>query len=182
MSAAPLKTPDGQGCRSARSSTPPCSASSPTCRSCTRSSPPSSPPAVRARRAPRPAPRCRVAARSRSSRRAPATPVRAPPVSPHFSGGGVALGPKPRKYDQKTPKKMVKARPALGAQRPCRRGQGLVVDDWGFDTPKTKAAKAALAALGIDGKALVVVDPDDTNTDLELPQPPGSPAHRTRPS
>jgi large subunit ribosomal protein L4 len=28
--------------------------------------------------------------------------------SPHFSGGGVALGPKPRKYNQKTPKKMVK--------------------------------------------------------------------------
>ncbi|MFM7044835.1 MAG: 50S ribosomal protein L4, partial [Ilumatobacteraceae bacterium] len=26
--------------------------------------------------------------------------------APHFSGGGVALGPKPRKYDQKTPKKM----------------------------------------------------------------------------
>ena len=28
--------------------------------------------------------------------------------SPHFSGGGVALGPKPRKYTQKTPKKMIK--------------------------------------------------------------------------
>ena len=28
--------------------------------------------------------------------------------APHFSGGGVALGPKPRKYDQKTPKKMIK--------------------------------------------------------------------------
>jgi large subunit ribosomal protein L4 len=24
--------------------------------------------------------------------------------APHFTGGGVALGPKPRKYDQKTPK------------------------------------------------------------------------------
>ena len=28
--------------------------------------------------------------------------------APHFSGGGVALGPKPHKYDQKTPKKMIK--------------------------------------------------------------------------
>jgi large subunit ribosomal protein L4 len=30
--------------------------------------------------------------------------------------------------------------------------------------PKTKSAKAALAALGIDGKALVVVNPNDANT------------------
>src|SRR3954453_3523342 len=27
--------------------------------------------------------------------------------APQWAGGGVALGPKPRKYDQKTPKKMV---------------------------------------------------------------------------
>src|SRR5437016_1329952 len=27
--------------------------------------------------------------------------------APHYSGGGVALGPKPRSYRQKTPKKMV---------------------------------------------------------------------------
>jgi large subunit ribosomal protein L4 len=27
--------------------------------------------------------------------------------APHFSGGGVALGPKPRKYSQRTPKKMI---------------------------------------------------------------------------
>ena len=27
--------------------------------------------------------------------------------SPQFTGGGVALGPKPRKYNQKTPKKMI---------------------------------------------------------------------------
>src|SRR5438094_9984591 len=27
--------------------------------------------------------------------------------APHWAGGGVALGPKPRKYDQKTPKKMI---------------------------------------------------------------------------
>jgi large subunit ribosomal protein L4 len=40
----------------------------------------------------------------------------------------------------------------------------IVIDEWGFDAPKTKTALAALTALGIDGKALVVVNIDDTNT------------------
>src|SRR3954467_13632811 len=30
------------------------------------------------------------------------------PRAPNWTGGGVALGPKPRKYDQRTPKKMIK--------------------------------------------------------------------------
>jgi large subunit ribosomal protein L4 len=76
----------------------------------------------------------------------------------------VALGPKPRKYDQKTPKKMIKA--ALNSALSDRAAEGkvVVVEQWGFEAPKTKDAKAALNALGIDGKALVVVDIDDTNT------------------
>ena len=41
-------------------------------------------------------------------------------------------------------------------------GKVVVVDDWGFDAPKTKDAKAALAALGVEGRALVVVDRVDS--------------------
>jgi large subunit ribosomal protein L4 len=37
----------------------------------------------------------------------------------------------------------------------------VVVDDWGFDTPSTKGAVAALAALGLDGRILVVLSRDD---------------------
>jgi large subunit ribosomal protein L4 len=33
----------------------------------------------------------------------------------------------------------------------------VVVDDWGFDAPSTKAAAALLAGLGHEGRALVVV-------------------------
>jgi large subunit ribosomal protein L4 len=43
-------------------------------------------------------------------------------------------------------------------------GKVIVVDAWNFAAPKTKDAKAALASLGIDGKALVVVDINDSNT------------------
>ena len=84
--------------------------------------------------------------------------------SPHFSGGGVALGPKPRKYDQKTPKKMIKLALRSALSDRAADGKVVVVDSWGFDAPKTKAAKNLLSALGIEGTALVVVDIDDTNT------------------
>ncbi|MEY4173340.1 MAG: ribosomal protein [Actinomycetota bacterium] len=84
--------------------------------------------------------------------------------SPHYSGGGVALGPKPRKYNQKTPKKMVKLALRSALSDRAAEGKVVVVDQWGFEAPKTKAAKAALAALGVQGKALVVVDTNDTNT------------------
>ena len=78
--------------------------------------------------------------------------------SPQFVGGGVALGPKPRSYAQKTPKKMIKL--ALRSALSDRAGEGriVVVDDWGWGTPSTKSALTALAALGVDGTSLVVVE------------------------
>jgi large subunit ribosomal protein L4 len=80
--------------------------------------------------------------------------------APHWRGGGVALGPKPRSYRQRTPKKMVQL--ALQGALSDRAAQGriAVVEDWGFQGPRTKEAKAALQALGLDGKVLVVVDRD----------------------
>jgi large subunit ribosomal protein L4 len=84
--------------------------------------------------------------------------------SPHMSGGGVAHGPKPRKYDQKTPKKMIKLALRSALSDRAADGKVVVVDSWGFEAPKTKDARKLLGALGIEGTALVVVDIDDTNT------------------
>jgi large subunit ribosomal protein L4 len=83
--------------------------------------------------------------------------------APHFSGGGVALGPKPRKYDQKTPKKMVGLALRSALSDRAAEGKVVVVDAWDFATPRTKDAVAALAALGVEGKILVVVDRSDVN-------------------
>ena len=85
----------------------------------------------------------------------------------------MALGPKPRKYDQKTPKKMSKLALRSALSDRAAEGKVVVIDAWNFDVPKTKEAKAALSALGIAGKALVVVDIDDTNairSFLNLPE------------
>src|SRR5215204_6410807 len=66
--------------------------------------------------------------------------------SPHYTGGGIALGPKPRSYAQRTPKKMIKLATRSALSDRASEGKVLVIDSWGFDGPKTKDAKAALAA------------------------------------
>lgn len=88
--------------------------------------------------------------------------------SPLWRGGGVALGPKPRSYDQKTPKKMKRLALASALSDRAADGNVIVVDSWAFAEPSTKAAKSALAALGVDGRALVVLRPEDTNAWLSF--------------
>ena len=83
--------------------------------------------------------------------------------APHWSGGGVALGPKPRKYDQKTPKKMIKAALASALSDRAAEGKVIVVEEWGFAKPSTKAAVKALKAVGATSTALVVLDLEDFN-------------------
>jgi large subunit ribosomal protein L4 len=73
----------------------------------------------------------------------------------------VAHGPKPRKYDQKTPKKMIRLALRSALSDRASEGKVLVVDAWAFDAPSTKAAKAALAAIGAEGRVLVVLGEDD---------------------
>jgi large subunit ribosomal protein L4 len=81
--------------------------------------------------------------------------------SPHWAGGGVAMGPKPRDYTQKTPKKMVQLALRSALSDRAADGKVAVVEGWDFAAPKTREAVAALEALGLSGKVLVVLDRDD---------------------
>jgi large subunit ribosomal protein L4 len=79
--------------------------------------------------------------------------------SPQWIGGGVAHGPKPRDYSQRTPKKMKRLalRSALSAR--AADGRIKVVEDFGvWDEPKTKNAVALLEAMGITGKVLLLAE------------------------
>lgn len=81
--------------------------------------------------------------------------------SPIWIGGGVALGPKPRSYAQKTPKKMIRLALRSALSDRASEDRVAVVDEWAFDAPSTKGAVAALAALGIEGKVLLVLQRED---------------------
>lgn len=77
---------------------------------------------------------------------------------PNWRGGGVAMGPKPRDYSQRTPKKMKRIALHSALSDRAADGKVLVVDSWHFEAPSTKAAAAAIGAIGAEGKVLVVVD------------------------
>lgn len=84
--------------------------------------------------------------------------------APHWRGGGVALGPKPRDYRQRTPKKMIRLALRSALSDRAAEGKVVVVEEWGFSTPRTKDAVAALRALGTEGRVLIVLDPSDDVT------------------
>jgi len=81
--------------------------------------------------------------------------------SPQWRGGGVAHGPRPRSYAQRTPKKMkqLALRSALSVRAAA--GRVAVVDRIGWSTPKTRSAAELLAAVGLQGKFLLVVQPGE---------------------
>lgn len=83
--------------------------------------------------------------------------------SPIWVGGGIAHGPKPRSYAQRTNKKMIKLALSSALSDRYAEDKVIVVDEWGFDAPSTKSARTALSALGVEGKILLVVDRGDFN-------------------
>ena len=81
--------------------------------------------------------------------------------APHFSGGGVALGPVPRKYSQRTPKKMVQLAMRSALSDRMSENKVVVVEEWNFSEPKTQTAIAALKSLGVSDRVLIVLERKD---------------------
>ena len=89
--------------------------------------------------------------------------------APQFTGGGVVHGPTPRDYAQRTPKKMKAA--ALRGALSDRARNGRVHVVTGIvegETPSTKAAVQALAAISDRRNLLVVLERDDDVSWLSL--------------
>ena len=83
--------------------------------------------------------------------------------------GGVVFAPKPRSYAKRMNNKEVKLamRSALSAK--LADGELVLVDDYGFEMPSTKAAVAMLKALGLEGKRLtIIVRDEDVNAYLSF--------------
>jgi large subunit ribosomal protein L4 len=81
--------------------------------------------------------------------------------APHFAGGGVVFGPRPRSYEQRLPRKM--KRLALRGALTAKYGDGAVrvVEDLALEAIRTRELVGYLSALNAAGRVLVVAPSRD---------------------
>ena len=78
--------------------------------------------------------------------------------SPLWRGGGTVFGPRPRGYGYVVPRQVRAAALRAALSEKVRVGQLMVVDSLSLEEPNTKAFKALLDRLGVQGRALIVTD------------------------
>lgn len=80
--------------------------------------------------------------------------------SPLLSGGARVFGPRPRNYSFKLNKKLKALARRSALSYKAKNNEIIVVEDFNFDAPKTKAFKAISAALKVDEKKVLYVLPE----------------------
>jgi large subunit ribosomal protein L4 len=87
--------------------------------------------------------------------------------SPLFRGGGRVFGPRPRSYSFKLNKNVKRLARKSALTMKLQDKNLVVVEDFNFDTPKTKEFKNVLNALGLaDKKSLFVLGESNKNVYL----------------
>ncbi len=81
--------------------------------------------------------------------------------APHWVGGGVVFGPKPRSYEFKLNKKQRRLALKMALSARAKEGKLLVVDDFGLSEIKTKKFVEFLKNLGVDDALVVVPERDE---------------------
>ena len=82
---------------------------------------------------------------------------------PHWRGGGVIHGPKPKKFELSFPKKMKRKALLSALSDKAREASVVVIKEIKFKEPKTKVAVDLMSKLPIKGKSLFVLDGKDQN-------------------
>lgn len=77
--------------------------------------------------------------------------------SPLWIGGGTIFGPKPRDYSQSLNKKVKKLARKSAFSHKAKAEQIVVVEDFNFDTPKTKDFNAVIKSLNLSGKKILLL-------------------------
>ena len=85
---------------------------------------------------------------------------------PHWTGGGITFGPKPRDYTFKVNRKVRSKALKMALSARASDGGLKVVDNLSFEEPKTAAAAAVLSGLEITYPLLVLLDETETNAVL----------------
>ncbi len=86
--------------------------------------------------------------------------------SPQWRGGGIVFGPTPRSYAYSIPKKMRRLALKSVLSQKVLDESLVVVDEFKFETPKTKDFAQSLGNLNVDKKALLVLEEDNESAVL----------------
>ncbi|MDC6362454.1 MULTISPECIES: 50S ribosomal protein L4 [Flavobacteriaceae] len=87
--------------------------------------------------------------------------------SPVFRGGGRIFGPRPKDYTQKLNKNLKRLARKSALSLKTKEKSVVVVEDFNFETPKTKDFVAFLTSLGLENKKSLIVL-GDTNNNVYL--------------
>jgi large subunit ribosomal protein L4 len=86
--------------------------------------------------------------------------------APHWRGGGIVFGPHPRSYHQALPRKMRRLALRSALSEKAAASSIVVVDDFALEDARTKTLMAVLAALGVQGGAILVLSQADERVRL----------------
>ena len=84
--------------------------------------------------------------------------------SPIFRGGGRIFGPRPKDYAQKLNKNVKRLARKSALSMKSKEDAIMVVEDFNFETPKTKEFAAVLKSLGLENKKSLIVLGDSNNS------------------
>ncbi len=84
--------------------------------------------------------------------------------APHYRGGAVVFGPKPRKYTKDMPKKMRRLAVRSALSLKVLENNLVLVESWEGLEPRTKAMETTLNALNLGGGKVLVVTPENDQT------------------
>ena len=83
--------------------------------------------------------------------------------SPLWVGGGTIFGPRPRDYRQDLPKKVRRLARISALSSKVKDEQLVVVEDFNFESPKTKEFVQILNSLNVNGKRILLLTNGNLN-------------------
>ena len=83
--------------------------------------------------------------------------------SPTFRGGGRVFGPRPRNYTIKLNKKVKRLARKSALTNKAQQDQIVIIEDFSFDTPKTKELANIINAIGATNDKVTLVTTDSEN-------------------
>lgn len=93
--------------------------------------------------------------------------------APHWVGGGVVFGPKPRDYSYELPRALKRAGLREAIEGKIADNKFMIIDDLKIESPKTKEMVSVLKKLNVNGSALIIIPGKDQNILLSSRNIPG---------